>query len=139
LKRPGKVVASAVLAWVQAGLVAFSSVAAFGSATDPYSDGDPLIQGAGDTEYIFNGLADLLMVGLFIAGGVMFTGGNQRGRHVLAVATALSLAGSIYWIARTTDSGVSVIAVFLAIMPIICVSLAFTPSVSAWLVARRQH
>jgi hypothetical protein len=139
LARPGKVVASSVLAWVQAGLLVIAAIAAFGSASDPYSDGDPLIQGAGETEYIFNGLADLLIVGLFIAGGVMFTGGNRRGRELLAVATALSLAGSIYWIARATDSGVSVIAVFLGIMPVVAVSLAYARSVSTWLVARQQQ
>jgi hypothetical protein len=108
-KRPGQVIAAAVLAFVQGGLVLLSSVyvvflASFaGLAADVDSSTTPDEVGALATEGVVLGIVQVASAVLLIVGGVMAL--NTRKRRALVVLVAaftVQVLLCLYWAVRLT-------------------------------------
>lgn len=129
-ERPGAALASAVLSYIQAGIVLFSSffVLAVGTAS---------------TEFLVLGIVQLISVGLLIFGAVQLTSGS--GRTTLLIASGLQLALVVYWLIRINsfdeadlDEGFGVvIPLFYAVMPAVALALALNGMVTRFLAAKR--
>lgn len=138
--RPGTTIASAVLGYINAGLLVLAgSLLLFGASV--ISD----IEEAADShtdygaELAFDGLLNFVAAGLLIAGGVMFTGRNATGRVLFSVAGGIVLAETVYWLVRfdgVTGSGVVVYPTLFAALTIIGLALVWTNDVSRWLSGR---
>jgi hypothetical protein len=137
--RPGSVVGAAVLAYVLAGLLILSgALLLFGaSISDSFGDAFDSDTSSVTAELAFDGFADLIAAGLLIAGGVSLTGRNKRGRTMLVVGAAITLAECIYWLVRSSaDGGVFVFVLVFGALAVISLVLAATGLVSQWLGAK---
>ena len=132
---------ASVLSYIQAGLLILSGLTllAGASAVHDASSAFSSSDGGLTAEFVFDGILNLVAAGLFIAGGVMFTGGTARGRTYIGVSAAITVCLSIYWMIRTQDGGVIVWAVIFAAMPIIATCLAFGRPATDWLKTRPQR
>lgn len=138
LVRPGSVTATAVLAFVQAGLVLFGALGAFAGGQvlqDDFFTSSTNNMGAW---LIVLGVAGLLVGGLLIAGGVQVVGGKPM---LVRVANYGSLALSVAWaftlvIPTGSDATGVFWAVVFAVMPIIGLSLLATEPSKRWLSAK---
>lgn len=135
--RPGTVIAAAVLAYINAGLLILagsllllgaSIVADVESATDSSTT-----YGA---EFALDGILNLVAGGLLIAGGVVLTGRKPAGRILLSAGGLLVVAEAIYWLIRFAGlslGGFIVYAVLFAALAIASAALCWPAAVSAWL------
>ncbi len=148
-RRPGQLVAAAVLAFVQAGLVALSSAylvllaVAAGALAPEYgtsADDDALV-----TEAVVLTVVQLLSAIGLVVGGILVL--NRRGRGswlTLVVACGLQLALALYWAVRlsTLDGftgelagpGAALVAgvLFYAAAPAVALGLLLTGAVRRW-------
>lgn len=137
--RPGQSTASAVLAFVLAGLLIAAALLLFagasvlhelGNSTDANTDGTT-------TEFTVDGFVNLVTAGLLIAGGVALLGRNRNGRTMISTAGVIVLAAAIYWVARYGSFGATVVyAVLFSALGVTSVSLAFTAAARDWLGSR---
>lgn len=131
--RPGQVVATAVLGYVEAGLLILTGLILF-SGSSASSSGD---YGWG-AQFAFAGVGDMVAAGLLIAGGVAFVGGRRLGRTLVAAGLGLCVLEALFWVIRLSDSSGAIFAgaAFYLTMPIIGTSLSFAGRVSRWLDTR---
>ncbi|WP_436498114.1 hypothetical protein [Actinokineospora sp. HUAS TT18] len=138
--RPGVAVSAAVLAFVQAGLTAISTLGVLAIAGD-------MREG---TMGVVGGLAAAQFVGLLllILGGVMLLQGKDR--IALTVGNALQLALCLTYLVlinavpdvdpedpEGARAAVILFAIFFATMPMISLVQSLTTSVSSWMGAQR--
>ncbi len=148
-RRPGQLVAAAVLAFVQAGLVALSSAylvllaVAAGALATQYgttAEDDALV-----TEAVVLTVVQLLSAIALVVGGILVL--NRRSRAswlTLVVACAVQLALALYWVVRLstldgfTDElagpGAALVAgvLFYAAAPAVGLGLLLAPAVRRW-------
>ena len=100
--------ASAVLAFIDAGLLILSGALLLFGASVAASIADSLGDSSSSytAEFAFDGVLDLVAGGLLIAGGVNLLGGRLIGRTLLTVGGAIVLVEGIYWPARFDASTV---------------------------------
>ncbi|HVK25142.1 MAG TPA: hypothetical protein VM677_27610 [Actinokineospora sp.] len=143
MARPGVVVSAAVLAFVQAGLTAVSTLGVVGISSENMRDG---------TFEVVGGLALVQFLGLLalIFGAVMLLQGKDR--VTLTIANIVQLGLCVTYIALITAfpnvdpedpdgarAAVIVFAIFFAIMPIISLAQSWVSSVGRWMNAQRGH
>jgi hypothetical protein len=136
--RPGQVLAASVLGYVLAGLLIVTGFMLLFGASLSSDLGDAFDSDTSGvtTELAFDGLVNLIIGGLLIAGGVLFTGANPRGRRLLAIGAIATLVDCIYWLARADGDGDAAIIVILFGAPAaISLVLAFSTVVRNWLSA----
>ncbi len=149
-RRPGQLVAAAVLAFVQAALVALSSAylmllaSTFGLLSSEFG-GDPEAE-ALVTEAVVLTVVQLLSAIALVVGGVVVL--NRRGRGswlTLLVSLAVQLALALYWLVRLatldgfTDDDVLAPAaalvvgvLFFAAVPAVALGLLLTGTARRW-------
>jgi len=126
-RRPGGATAAAVLSYIQAGvLLIIGIILLAGAKTFDDFGGD----GATTAELALDGIINLALGGLFIAGAVMLTSG--RSRNVLLIACLANLADAIYWVARAVSGGKALVLFFI-VLPIIALALILNSAVTNWL------
>jgi hypothetical protein len=134
--RPGQVMGTAVLSYVQAGLLALTGVILLSgsAAVSDASTNDGTTFGWG-SQYALAGFGDLVAAGLLIAGGVLFAGGRRLGRTLVSIGLAICLIEAALWLATLSDGGGVVIpwVIFFIVLPIIGSSLSFSAPVRDWL------
>ncbi|MGY1603752.1 hypothetical protein [Geodermatophilus sp. SYSU D00815] len=124
-RRPGQVIAAAVLAFVQGGLVLLSSVyvvflASFVGIAADLDDVAPGEVSGLATEGTVLGFVQVASAVLLVVAGVMALNSRRRPAHVvLVVSFAVQLALCVYWAVRLTSFGSDVVGedpttVFLA-------------------------
>lgn len=125
-KTPGQAVAAAVLAYVHGGLVLVAAIALF-AVRD-------LFENLGlDTGLVtVLALVNIVLGALFIFGGVRLNTGKDR--NLVIIASAVSLAYSIFWITQQAQWWALVL---FAAMPIIILAMALNSSVAQWIAAKR--
>lgn len=105
-RRPGTVTSAAILGWVTAGLLVFLGALLFEGA-DFLNDFDNYRYGYGPDnpsgELVVDGVLNLILGGLLIAGGVMIMSRRSAGRWLYFAAAAGVFALSIYWALRWND------------------------------------
>ncbi|CAN5399407.1 hypothetical protein BH24ACT9_BH24ACT9_06700 [soil metagenome] len=145
-QRPGGATASAVLMFIQGGLVLFATLyvlffasVASGISSAGVSEADSL-----ETEWTIIGILQLVSVGLLIFGGVQTLGGG--GRIVTIVACGSQVALTLYWMIRIgslpefgDDGGpfLFVVPLFYAVLPVVALSLALGRPVTEYIVAKQ--
>jgi hypothetical protein len=131
-RRPGGATAAAVLSYIQAGvLLIIGIILLAGAKTFDDFGGD----GSTTAELAVDGVVNIALGGLFIAGAVMLTSG--RTRNVLMLACVANLIDSIYWVARA-ESGGKALVLFFVVLPIISLALILNSSVTNWLQAKAR-
>ena len=135
--RPGIATASAVLAFITAGLLILAGLLLFlgGAIANDLEDSFNSSTHIG-LELALDGVVNLAAGGLLIAGGVMVVSRKANGRILLSVGGGIILAAAIYWLtrfddiisgSRTFDASVFVILAGLS------VSFAWSTPVTRWL------
>jgi hypothetical protein len=137
---PGLVLASAVIGYIVAGLVMLLSLFLFTGASiadglnDATSGGDNSLT----TEFTLDGFLNLLIGGLYIAGGVVMTGRKQSGRRMTLIASTLCIAASFYWMFRwdsfsdTDNSAFFGWGIFFLVLSVLTAVFTLTGSASQW-------
>ena len=137
--RPGTVTASAVLAFVTAGLLIVAALFLFAGASLISDFGDAVDRSTGSTtsELTLDGMINMIASVLLIAGGVMLTGRKPLGRTLLTVGSGIVVACSIYWLVRfdTFGGGIVFYALLFGALVVIAVCMAYTATSRAWLAA----
>ncbi|MBA3410226.1 MAG: hypothetical protein H0U15_05135 [Geodermatophilaceae bacterium] len=144
--RPGAATASAVLMFIQGGIVLFSTlyVLFFASLAGSVSAAGISEADSYETEFTIIGLLQLVSVGLLIFAGVQLLGGS--GRTLAIVACGLQLAFVVYWMIRIgslpefgDDSGAFffVVPLFYAVLPVVALPLAMGKPVGDYIAAKR--
>ncbi len=136
--RPGLAVASAVLAFIDAGLLLLSGALLLFGASLAASIADSFGGSASayTAEFAFDGVLDLVAGGLLISGGVNLLGGRVIGRTLLTVGAVLVLVEGIYWPSRFSLSTVpSTILwdVVFSTLAVLLLVFTWVPTVSQWL------
>ena len=97
-RRPGLVVAAAVLAYVLAGLLVIAAILLFTGASlvDRYDN----TYGGDDAtpRFVLFGLANFVMAALFLWGGILLLGRRSVGRRLLVIGAAIDLLAGILWL-----------------------------------------
>ncbi len=145
-KRPGLVIAGSVLAYVNAGMIILAgALLLFGAAiVNDFEDAFDSNTNYG-VEFAIDGVVNLIMGGLLIAGAVGFTSGKPIGRTLLTVGNGLVIAASVYWLLRfsgdryNAGDGYIVWSVIFAILAILSLAFSFTGAVNRWLAEVRQR
>ncbi len=133
--RPSGLAASSVLAYINAGLLILAGLLLLigASAVDSWNNAFGSSDQGFTAELATDGLVNLVSAGLQIAGGVMMSARNPRGRILFSAGAAICIAAGLYWVLRVHDAGVAIwTAVFVA-MPIIGLSTAWTAPATIWL------
>jgi hypothetical protein len=141
MARPGVVMASAVLAYVQAGITAVTTILVFaGAANNDAAGGQVAVQ-------VLIGVVQAVGVALLIAGAVQLTGGKSRTLMIVgcAVELVVCLAYIVVFLA-IPSYGLDVVtgakavlvgfAIFFAIMPTISLVLALGQQTTQFLQSR---
>ncbi len=136
-KRPGLVIAASVLDYVCGGLLIVAGLLLlFGASVVSSLEGTA---GSGSNyglELALDGLVNLVVAGLLIAGGVMFTGGRSSGRMLSTVGNGVVVVAAIYWFTRFSTSDVGGLVfwgVIFLLLSIATLAFSFTTAVSQWL------
>lgn len=144
--RPGGATASAVLMFIQAGLVLISTfyVLFFASlASGVNSSG--LAGNSLETEWTLIGILQLVSVGLLIFAGVQLIGGSRNARNLCIAACGVQLGLVIYWIIRisslpdfsTDDPTFFFVAPLMyAVLPVVALPLGLGKQVSEYAAAK---
>lgn len=133
-RRPGTVVAAAVLGFVNAGLLAIAALvllATAASSSNEYLPFSPSIA----TELSIDAVVNLTAGTLFTLGGVMLLGGRTIGQPLIAISTVIVCGSLVYWAIRAEGVFSAILgfgALFVA-LAVIAVSLAYATSARAWL------
>jgi len=134
--RPGQVIGTAVLSYVQAGLLTLAGVILLSGswAASDFSNGDGS-QSDWGAQFALAGFGDLAAAGLLIAGGVLFAGGRRLGRTLVTIALGLCLVEAVFWLAKLGDGDGVIVpwVIFFIVLPIIGSSLSFAAPVRDWL------
>jgi len=144
--RPGAATASAVLMFIQGGIVLFSTlyVLFFASLAGSVSAAGLSEADSYETEFTIIGILQLVSVGLLIFAGIQLLGGS--GRTLAIVACGLQLAFVVYWMIRIGslpefggDSGgfFFVVPLFYAVLPVVALPLAMGKPVADYITAKR--
>ena len=133
--RPSGLMAASVLAYINAGLLILAGLLLLigASAIDSWNEAFGSSDHGYTAELAFDGLINFIAAGLQIAGGVMMSGRNERGRTVLTLGGAICVLAGLYWVLRVHDSGVVVWAGIFVAMPVIGMSMAWTERSTIWL------
>jgi hypothetical protein len=137
--RPSEVLGASVLAYVLGGLLILAGLLLIFGASLSSSMGDAFDADTGSitAELAFDGVVNLVAAGLLIAGAVSLTGGRLGGRTLLACGAGITVAASIYWLARSSgERGAGVYAFLFDALAVIAVCLMFSGAVTRWLRAR---
>jgi U5 snRNP spliceosome subunit len=136
-RRPGTLLASAVLGYVNAGLLILAGILLFDGASlvHDIDQQSGLSHDSVTTELVLDGFANLIAAGLLIAGSVLMTGGRPPGRAVYSVGGGIVIVESIYWMARWADElpYLIVYALLFAALAVVGLALAWTAGGTAWL------
>lgn len=135
--RPGTALAASVLGYVDAGLLILAGLVLFFGASEIQSFDNTFgtDNGSVTTELIVNGLLNLVVAGLLIAGAVGLMQSARSGRVLLSVGGALCVAQAIYWLVRAHRTETTVWVIVFMAMSAVMLALAWTRTVSAWLSA----
>lgn len=144
--RPGAATASAVLMFIQGGIVLFSTIyvlffaaLAGGASSAGVSQADSL-----ETEWTIIGILQLVSVGLLIFAGVQLLGGS--GRILTIIACGAQLAFVLYWMIRIgslpefgEEGGTFffVVPLFYAVLPVVALPLALGKPVTDYIAAKK--
>ncbi|WP_375504093.1 hypothetical protein [uncultured Jatrophihabitans sp.] len=135
--RPGLATASAVLAFVTAGLLVLAGLLLFlggaiaGDVEDSFDSGTHI-----GLELALDGVVNLVAGGLLIAGGVMLVGRNRNGRVLLSIGGGIVVAAAVYWILRFDDissDSWAFDAVMFLVLTVLALSFAWCTPVTRWL------
>ncbi|MDQ3576073.1 MAG: hypothetical protein M3443_00380 [Actinomycetota bacterium] len=146
--RPGAATASAVLMFIQAAVVLFSTfyVLFFASLAGSASAAGVSEADSYETEFTIIGILQLVSVGLLIFGGVQLLSGNRNGRVLTIVACGVQLAFVVYWMIRIgslPDFNVDgstfffVVPLIYAVLPLVALPLALGRPVSDYITAKQ--
>ncbi len=139
--RPGTVIGAAVLAYVVAGLLILAGVILFSGASTINDIGDSFgaDTSSATTELVLDGLLDLIVAGLLIAGGVNLSMRRPSGRTLLYVGVVIVALDAIYWVGRVGGgAGVVIFWAGIFVIPaIIAGCLALGTTITTWLAANR--
>jgi hypothetical protein len=152
-RRPGQVIASAVLAFVQAAMVIIASlyVYFFASLLTVATSGTPLGVDAGGlaTEGTIVAAVQVLSAVLLVTAGVMALNRNSRTTWFLLIAAhAVQIVLAVYWLARLVslaedvpgpdaDAVLPAFTLFFAAGPIVGLALVLLGSGRTWFAAPR--
>ena len=104
--RPGTTTASAVLAYVTAGLLILAALILFvgASALDSMTSDHPFFA-TGDVsgELDLDAAVNLFAAGLLIVGGVQLAARKRAGLQLVCVGSGITVICSIYWLVRPSD------------------------------------
>jgi hypothetical protein len=114
--RPGVVVAAAVLGYVVAGFLILSGFLLLIGASAVDGIDDTYGNNSGTTKFLLSGVANLVSSGFLIAGGVMLTSRQPRGRAMYAIGSAVCIGAGVFWL--TVSLG-SIIWVIIYCAPVI--------------------
>jgi hypothetical protein len=131
-RRPGVVTASAVLAFVQAGITTITTILVWIGVGNQLTDGDMIFQAV-------LAVGQTLGIVLLIWGGVQAMGG--KGRTILVAGAALEILVSLLWAVRfaVLDSGgIDVIESAKGVAIFIAILFAVMPVISLVLVMGQQ-
>lgn len=139
--RRGLAMASAVLAFIDAGLLILAGALLLFGASVAASIAHSLDSSASSytAEFAFDGVLDIVAGGLLIAGGVNLLGGRPIGRTMQSVGGVIVLVEGIYWPARFSASSVPSIIVWDVLFSTLAVLLlvfTWVPTVTRWLTGR---
>ncbi|MDQ4040000.1 MAG: hypothetical protein M3313_17020 [Actinomycetota bacterium] len=144
--RPGGATASAVLMFIQAAVVLFSTfyVLFFASLAGSASSAGVSEADSYETEFTIVGILQLVSVGLLIFAGVQLLGGGNR--TLTIVACGVQLAFVLYWMIRIgslPDFGEDgtfffVVPLMYAVLPLVALPLALSRPVTDYLAAKRS-
>ena len=136
-KRPGLVLAASVLDYVCAGLLIIAGMLLlFGASVVSSLDSTGVTGNSYGVELALDGMVDLAVAGLLIAGGVMFTGGRSTGRILSTIGNVVVVVVAIYWFTRfdTVNVGGLVFwGVIFLLLSLATLAFSFTtPSANGW-------
>ena len=136
-RRPGTLLAAAVLGYVAAGLLILAGILLFDGASlvHDIDTQTGLNNDSVTTELVLDGFANLIAAALLIAGAVVMTGGRPPGRVMYSVGAGIVLVESIYWMARWADDlpYLVVYALLFAALAVVGLALGWTAGGTAWL------
>ena len=136
-RRPGTLLASAVLGYVSAGLLILAGILLFDGASlvHDIDKQTGLSHDSVTTELVLDGFADLVAAGLLIAGAVVMASGRRHGRVLYSFGAGIVIVESIYWMARWADDlpYLIVYALLFAALSVVGLALAWTAGGTAWL------
>lgn len=139
--RPGTLMASAVLAYVTAGLLILAgALLLFGASVVSNLDEVSHSAGGYGAELAFDGVLNFLAAGLLIGGGVMVTGRKAAGRTLLSVGSVIVLGETVYWMVRFDflhANGAVIYAVLFGALAVLILAFAWTAGARTWLMAGR--
>jgi hypothetical protein len=137
MRRPGTLVASAVLAFVAGGLLILAAVVLFSSARFVSDLGDVWSSDARSVtnELSVDGVVNLCAAALLIPGGVLLLGGKAFGQSLVAIGSVVVVAATVYWVIRAQAgySGTIVFATVFGALAVVGISLAYAPSARNWI------
>lgn len=133
--RPGGLMASSVLGYIDAGLLVLAGLLLLigASAVDTWNDAFGNSDQGFTAELATDGLINLLSAGLQIAGGVMMSSRNLRGRTLFSVGAGLCVLAGLYWLVRVHNVNVAIWTAVFVGLPIIALAMAWTPPATVWL------
>lgn len=135
--RPGAALSASVLGYIDGGLLILAGLVLFFGASEiqSFDDSFGTNNGSLTTELILDGLLNMVVAGVLIAGAVGLTQRTRSGRVLLTVGGGVCIAQAIYWLVRAQATEVTVwVIAFMALSAVMLV-LAWTRGVSGWLSA----
>ncbi len=132
-RRPGVIMAAAVLAYVQAGLLMVAATTLFVGASATSAIADDLSSGDDGVtaRFVLLGLANIVAATLYLIGGIKITNRERTGRTLMVIATAIVIVVGIVWL---TWAGPIIIfwALLYWALGVVASSMLFGGSVTRW-------
>lgn len=134
-RRPGTTTAAAIVGWITAGLLVVASTVLFASSSASNDLGNTFgVDTSWTSEFIVDGIIDLICAGLLVAGGIWLADRKPAGQMMLTVANLVVAADSVYWVARFDSyGGLLPFAVVFGALAIVGTALAWTADTRRWL------
>lgn len=138
--RPGLVLASSVLAYINAGLLILAgALVLFGvSVVHDLERTFNSDSGIG-SEFVVAGIANLVAGGLLIAGSVNFSNRSNTGRILASVGNVIVLGAAVFWMTQFNDEydngddGFLFWGVLFVTLSVLTLAFSFVPTVNKWL------